>query len=416
VDIRLPRLGEGADSGSVVNIFVSVGDRIQKDQDILELENEKAVAPIPSSVAGKVTRIHVKIGDRVSAGQVLISVEEEAAKGAVKAKQPVQAAVFQPAVGTGSGVVSYESKSGYPPPTAPSIRKKAGELGIDLGRVRGSARGGRITIQDLRNYVQRLQAGVQTGAAKPPKTPAHGAWDVDYAKWGPVTRKPLTPIRRAIGRKMSESWLTIPHVTQYAHADVTGLMGLIKKHEPLFAKRGVHLTLTSVILQAVSRVLKKHPVVNSSLDEAAGQIVYKRYYHIGVAVDTKNGLIVPVVRDVDKKTLFAISRELGQLAERTRKRKIAAEELKGSTFTISNLGGIGGEHFAPIINPPEVAVLGIARGGPSPVVRKGKVTVRTLLPLSLSYDHRVIDGADGARFIVDLVRELEGIKEKEFKQ
>jgi pyruvate dehydrogenase E2 component (dihydrolipoamide acetyltransferase) len=408
MDIRLPKLGEGADSGSVVNIFVSEGDAIQKDQDILELENEKAVAPIPSPVAGKVIRVHIKVGDEISAGQVMISVDEvktgtpeEEVKDApqVESKQPVAV----------SGTFEYQSKTGFPPPASPSVRKMASDLGIDLSKVRGSGRGGRITGQDLKGFIQALQQGPAVSETKAPVSKR-----IDFSKWGEIDRKPLSGIRRAIARKMGESWATIPHVTQFAEADITDLMTLIKEQAPLFEKKKARLTLTAIILKLTARVLSKYPIVNSSLDISDNTVIYKKYIHIGVAVDTDKGLIVPVLRDADKKSLVDICLELDELADKTRKHKISTQDLSGGSFTISNLGGIGGGHFTPIINTPEVAVLAISRGQNKPVVKDGKVAVRMILPLGLSYDHRVIDGADGARFVMDMIRELENIKVKDF--
>lgn len=271
----------------------------------------------------------------------------------------------------------------------------ARELGVDLRRVRGSEHGGRITAQDVRAYVASLQAGSAAAPAKP-SAPA-----VDFAKWGPVTREPFSVLRKAIARAMTDSWTTIPHVTQFDQAEIARVLELIEKHGPSYEKRGAKLTLTGVLIKAVASTLKKHPGFNSSLDEAAGEIVRKQYVHIGIAVDTEQGLIVPVLKDADKKSLLAISKELADLADRTRKRKVTAAELQGGTFTLSNQGGIGGGHFTPIIHKPEVAILGVGRA------------MKGALPLSLSYDHRVVDGADAARFITELVRALEHFPEPE---
>jgi pyruvate dehydrogenase E2 component (dihydrolipoamide acetyltransferase) len=252
--------------------------------------------------------------------------------------------------------------------------------------------------------VRREPFGSRTagGAEDSPVAARRAPESIDFSKWGPVEAKPLTPLRQKIAEKMTESWTTIPHVTQFDEADITALMALRKKYAPAYEKKGATLTLTSFILKAVVTALKKFPTVNSSLDEALQKLVEKKYYHIGVAVDTEQGLIVPVLRDVDKKTLLQVSKELGELAEKTRQRKVSLDELKGGTFTVSNLGGIGGSHFTPIVNKPEVAILGVGRGA-------GK------LPLSLSYDHRVIDGAVGARFIRAVAEALENFKEDEVK-
>jgi pyruvate dehydrogenase E2 component (dihydrolipoamide acetyltransferase) len=427
MDVRVPRLAEGVESATVANILVSPGDRIEKDQVILELETEKAVGPIPSPAAGQVAKIHVKPGDEVAVGQPLITLtQEDAAEKAPPAEKKAPAAepkmtrsaadqAPQKAPPRDSQQYQYESTSGYPPPASPSVRKIAGELGIDLARVKGSERGGRITLADLRSYIDRLQQGAAAPAAAPEPAAKTLPQTIDFSRWGPVEKKPVSSIRRTIGQRMYESWTTIPHVTQFEDVDITQVTKLRKEYGPSLAKKGKHLTLTPFVLKAVVAALKKYPVFNSSLDEATGEVVYKNYFHIGVAVDTEAGLIVPVLRDVDKKSLADLSAELNELVERTRKRKISLEELQGGSFTISNQGGIGGGHFTPIINKPEVAVLGIGRSSLKPVVKDGKIEARAILPIALSYDHRVIDGADAVRFMMELVGMLEKFPEEELK-
>jgi len=238
---------------------------------------------------------------------------------------------------------------------------------------------------------------------------------IDFSQWGPVTKKPLTPLRQVIARRMVESWNAVPRVTQFDEADFTQLNALRKKFAPKYEKKGVRLTLTPLVLKALVETLKQHPIFNSSLDEAANEVVIKGYYHIGIAVDTEQGLIVPVLRDVDKKSVLDLSRELEQLAQKARDRKVSGDELKGGTFTVSNQGAIGGAHFTPIVNKPEVAILGLGRGALKPVARDGKVEIRMMTPLGLSYDHRVIDGGEAARFIVDLVAALQNFKEDAVK-
>lgn len=422
MDVKLPRLGEGADSGIVVNILVSEGDQISQDQTILELENEKAVAPIPSPAAGKVQKIHVKEGDEITVGQLLISLSEAGEAQPAKAK-PTAAAAAAPAPAAAEGKQTpapageyrYESKSAAPPPTSPSIRKTARELGIDLTRVQGSAAGGRITLADVKAYIERLQqiafGGKPAAEARPPQP-----WEsIDFSKWGPVSKKPISPLRRTVAERTSDAWATVPHVFQFAEADITSLMELRKKYAPQYEKKGARLTLTALALKAALKPLRKFPIFNASLDERSHETVYKEYYHIGVAVDTESGLIVPVIKDVDKKRLLDISKELAELAERTRLRKVSLEELQGGTLTLSNLGGIGGSYFTPIIYKPQSAVIGLAQGAWKAVVRDGKVEPRLMLPVTVSYDHRLIDGADGARFIRELVDALENFKEAEFK-
>jgi pyruvate dehydrogenase E2 component (dihydrolipoamide acetyltransferase) len=429
MDVKLPKLGEGADSGVVVNLFVKEGDTVAKDQAILELENEKAVASIPSTGAGVVAKIYVKPGDRIGIGQRILTLNEsgQPAAAAGRAGSPLPA---DGAHGVTRPTKNIEAKNEHEeeekqeepvstvaPVAAPSVRKMARELGIDLRKVRGTESGGRIVVGDLRNYIQRLIAAAAKGK---PAGGAHGvtrptAESIDFSKWGPVSKKPLSPLRQVIARRMGESWNIVPRVTQFDEADFTRLNELRKKFAAKYEKKGARLTLTPLVLKAVAETLKKHPLFNSSLDEAANQIVLKEYYHIGIAVDTEQGLIVPVIRDVDKKSVFDLAKELEQVAAKARDRKIAAEELKGGTFTISNQGAIGGAHFTPIVNTPEVAILGLGRGAMKPVVRDEKVVIRMMTPLGLSYDHRVIDGAEAARFIVDLVAALQDFKEAAVK-
>lgn len=414
MDLKLPKLGEGADSGVVVNIFVKEGDQIAKDQPILELENEKAVASVPSTATGIITKIHVKPGDKVGVGQRILSLSDD---GKPAAETSATAPDDKRATPKSAPEPEPEAEEEIPKPVAapvasPSIRRMAGELGIDLSKVRGSEAGGRIVTVDIRAYIQRLQKASEkakptTGAA--PAAPA--AEQVDFSKWGPVTKKPVTQLRQVIARRMSESSNAIPHVTQFDDADFTRLNELRKKYAAAYEKRGAKLTLTPLVLKALAETLKKHPIFNSSLDEVASEIVFKDYVHIGIAVDTDQGLLVPVIRDVDKKSVLDLSKELEQLAQKARDRKVGIDEMKGGSFTISNQGAIGGAHFTPIINRPEAAILGMGRGTMKPVARDGKVEVRMMTPLGLSYNHRVIDGGSAARFIVDLVSAFQELKE-----
>jgi len=429
MDVTLPPLGEGADSGTVVNLFVKEGDRIAKDQPILELENEKAVATIPSIAAGTVTKIFLKAGDKISVGQRILSLSESGAaeqrpstktetapKSKVAAPDPAEAALQAQA--WAEVPAAPQAKPGIELAAAPSIRKLARDLGIDLTRVRGSQRGGRIVLEDLRGYIRQLQqlaAQPKTGAPAPALAAKTALEPIDFSKWGAVSKKPLSPLRQVIARRMSENWRAVPRVTQFDEADITELMALQKKYAAAYAQEGARLTLTSFSLRVAVDTLKKHPILNSSLDEAAQEIVTKEYYHIGVAVDTEAGLIVPVIRDVDKKNLLELSKELEALAKRARERKVSAEELKGGTCTISNQGGIGGGHFTPIVNKPEAAILGLGRGAMKAVVREDRIEARLMLPLGLSYDHRLIDGATAARFVVDLVQAFENFREEEVR-
>jgi len=431
MDVKLPKLGEGADSGVVVNLFVKEGDTVAKDQAILELENEKAVASIPSTGSGVVAKIHVKPGDRISIGQRILTLNESgqaasAAPAVGRAGSPLPAGGAQGVTRLTKNIEveeedenenEEEPASAVAPVAAPSVRRLARELGIDLRKIRGSEAGGRIVLADVRNYIQRLIASAAKGKAGGGGATATKpvAESVDFSKWGPVSKKPLSSLRQVIARRMGESWNAVPRVTQFDEADFTRLNELRKKFAAKYEKKGARLTLTPLVLKAVAETLKKHPLLNSSLDEAANEIVLKDYYHIGIAVDTEQGLIVPVIRDVDKKSILDLAKELEQVAAKARDRKISAEDLKGGTFTISNQGAIGGAHFTPIVNVPEVAILGLGRGAMKPVVRDEKMVIRMMTPLGLSYDHRVIDGGEAARFTVDLVAALQDFKEAAVK-
>ena len=432
MDLKLPHLGEGADSGTVVNLFVKEGDQLAKDQAVLELENEKAVATIPATSAGTVTKVFVKAGEKISVGQRILSLteaagkadstpkknngESQAAKPKSRKPEPEEESEEEEEQTDSEEQESTESP-GPEPVASPALRKMARDLGLDLSRVRGSERGGRIALEDVRAYVQKLQQSSakakQSGSVS--STKAAAADSHDFAKWGPIAKRPLTPLRQVIARRMLENWNAIPHVTQFDHVDITDLMALRKKYAPAYQQKGAHLTITSFALKAIVEALKKHPVFNSSLDEAAQELVYKEYYHIGVAVDTEAGLMVPVIRDVDKKNLLELSVEIEQIAKKARDRKITAEDIKGGSFTISNQGGIGGAHFTPIVNKPEVAILGLGRGASQAVVRENKIEARLMLPIALSYDHRVIDGGTAARFTMDLLQAFQNLKEENVK-
>jgi pyruvate dehydrogenase E2 component (dihydrolipoamide acetyltransferase) len=438
MDVKLPRLAEGVDSGVVVSILVSEGQEIKKDQPLIELETQKAVGSIPSPETGIVSKIHVQEGMEVAVGQLLISLatdkssatREPAAKRETAAPAAAPKVAQSPRPATASGVpmpaqqtanYRYESKSGLPPPVAPSIRKIAAELGIDLTRVRGSEAGGRIVLGDVRAYIEGLQQLAFDQAQARPGTISQGGpvgtqgEAIDFSKWGPIRREPMSALRRTVSRRMVESWTSIPKIDQFDDADVTELLALRKQYAAGYDKEGAHLTLTAFILKVIAAALQKHPRVNASIDEAKGEIIYKDYFHIGIAVDTEGGLIVPVLRSVDQKNLLELSRELHELTEKTRQRKVSLEELQGGTFTISNQGSIGGSHFTPIIYAPQVAILGVGQGQVRPVVFEGKIVIRTLLPLCLAYDHRALDGADAVRFLKDIIAGLQNFPETHIK-
>ena len=432
MDVKLPQLAEGVESGTVVNILVSEGQEIKKDQAFMELETQKAVGSIPSPSSGTVTKVHVKEGMEVSVGQVLISLESGSKTAASEATnsvpnsspRPAQSdvapaprpqTVAEPAARQkATESFRYQSRSGNAPPAPPSVRKIAQELGIDLTRVRGTEAGGRIRMADVRAYIQQLQELEQPelSGQGAPATPREV---IDFSKWGPIRREKLSPLRRTVSRRMLESWTTIPKINQFDEADITAILSLREKHTSAYEKSGARLTLTSFILLVLARALKKHPMANASLDETAGELIFKDYCHIGIAVDTDAGLIVPILRDVDKKNLLQLSRELQDLTQKTRARKVGLEELQGGTFTISNQGSIGGSHFTPIIYAPQVAILGVGQGQNKPVVVDGKIAVRNMLPLCLAYDHRVLDGANAVRFLKDVIVALQSFDEADVK-
>jgi pyruvate dehydrogenase E2 component (dihydrolipoamide acetyltransferase) len=370
----------------------------------------------------------VKEGDLIKVGQLILMLSEGTmpkvaptmTREEVEEAVPTLSEVVQPNVAVVAAPVATvelppQPIDGIAPPASPSIRKLARELGIDLRRVRGSERGGRIVMEDVRKYIQHLQEYSSQPQASQPTQTTSVTSRVDFAKYGPVTRKKITTLRRTISTRMTESWNAIPHVTQFDECDITDIVSLRKKFASRYEKKSAHLTLTPILLKALVRSLQKHPLLNASLEEHSGELVLKEYFNIGIAVDTEQGLLVPVIKDVDRKSVFDLSVELQTLAERARKRTLPLEAMQGGTFTVSNQGGIGSGTFTPIINKPEVAILGVARSSEAMLFRKKKLMRRTVLPLSLSYDHRLIDGADAARFMVDLVKNIEGMTEKEIK-
>ncbi|MFN7138267.1 MAG: 2-oxo acid dehydrogenase subunit E2 [Limisphaerales bacterium] len=432
MDFRLPTLGEGADSGTVVNILVKEGDTISKGQTVIELETGKAVTPIPSTIGGQVTKIIVKEGQKLSVGSPILSIaggageaEEAPAAAPKKAAKPAAKKVARSEpeevdMEEGEDEGEFEYEGDFPPPASPSLRRLAEDLGINLRKVRGSEGGGRIVLSDLKAYIGNLQKLAKRAqapaAAAPGAKPKPVAEQVDFSRFGSIYKRPMTPLRKVISQRMAENWNAIPHVTQFDNIDLTNLMALRKKYVEAYEKKGAKLTVTALSLKAVVNTLKKHPIFNSSLDEVAEEIVFKEYFHIGIAVDTDQGLIVPVIRNADKKSIFDLAKELAELAEKTRDRKVSMEELQGGTFTISNQGAFGGAHFTPIVNRPEVAILGMGKGALQPVVTKeGKIEAHTVLPVGLSYDHRVIDGGSAARFMVDLVNEFQNFNEADVK-
>jgi pyruvate dehydrogenase E2 component (dihydrolipoamide acetyltransferase) len=389
IEFRLPELGEKIKAGDVVKVLVAVGDVIAKEQPVLEMETDKAVIEVPSSVAGKIVEVHVRVGDKASVGQVILTLEGEAAAEPKKAAEvkPAPAAKPPAAAAPAPSIPVIPSQASVA--AAPSVRQFAREIGVDIAQVPGSEAGGRISIDDVKRYAVELP---------------------DFSKWGSVTREPMSNVRRKTAEHMALAWTTIPHVTQFDWANITDLEERRKKLAPKAEKSGAKLTVTAILIKIVASALKVFPKFNASIDLAKNEIVLKKYFHVGLAVDTERGLLVPVIRDVDKKNIIQIATEITQQAEKARSGKIALDDLHGGSFTVTNLGGIGGTHFTPIINFPEVAILGVGRARLEPTFqgKDGCCQPRLMLPLSLSYDHRLIDGADGARFlrwIVDAIEE-----------
>lgn len=395
IDFQLPELGENIESGDVVSVLVHEGDVIEGNQGVLELETDKAVVELPCPHAGKIVKLHVGQGDTVKVGQMLLTIEAEAD---VQQQPPVPSKEGR---GEGTPRTTPAPKSPRPStlpevegtvPAGPAARRLARELGVDLHRVRGSGSHGRITPED----VKAATAAEVPESVVPPGEPGEDAW-------GPVRRERMSKIRRTIAAQMAKSASTIPHVTNFDDADVTELEQLRRGVPKDYLGAGVKLTAMPMVMKAVAIVLRHHPAVNASLDDENQQVVYKQYVHLGVAVDTPRGLVVPVIRDVDRMSIPEIARALADLAERARAVQFTVEELRGGTFTLSNLGAVGGAYSTPIINHPEAAILLLGRSRWMPVVRGEQIERRYMMPLSLSYDHRLVDGATAARFLNEVI-------------
>jgi len=422
----LPDLGEGLTEAEIVKVLVQEGDRVQEDAPLLEVETDKATVEIPSPVTGRVAKIHVQPGQTVKVGAVLVTFDEEAGRGGAASLGTTLARSAPPADHTTSATqrapaatAAAATRGSRPVAATPATRRLARELGVDIHTVRGTGHGGRVSDDDVRAAAGGRPPASAQPAAQPvaPERPATrkplapvGAEAPAlprFEQWGAVERQPLSHLRRTIAERMTLSATLVPHVTHFDRADITELDAIIRRNVEPARQRGVTLTLTSFLLKAAALALREHPQFNASLDPAAGELILKRYCHLGVAVATDRGLIVPVIRDVDKKPLIELQGELAALAQRVRDGKATLEDLRGGTFTVTNIGALGGTGAVPIINYPEVAILGAARAREEPVVLDGRIVPRVLLPLSLTFDHRVADGADGARFAAAIVRRLE---------
>ena len=411
-EIKIPDIGD-FDSVEVIEIAVSVGDSVETEDTLITVESDKASMDIPSPKVGEIKEIKVNIGDKVSEGTPIISllISEEG----VKKDNQVSKQTEEVEEKETPKIEKSENRIAPPPPpktpetsqlvgqsnsakahASPSVRRFARELGVDLGLVYGTGPKNRILKEDVKAFTKSIMSGEKLsnkGAFTTPEIPP-----VDFSKFGEVEQKPLTRIRRLTGQTLHRNWITIPHVTQFDEADITELEEFRKSKLKSAEKEGVKLTLVTFLIKAAVVALQKFPEFNSSIEPSGENLIIKKYFHIGVAVNTKNGLLVPVLKDVDKKGLFEIATEITELSNKAREGKISPKDLQGGCFTISSLGGIGGLHFTPIINAPEVAILGVSRAAMKPIYEQGSFEPRLILPFALSYDHRVIDGVAGAQF------------------
>jgi len=431
--VTLPDIGD-FDEVDVIEVLVSPGDRINAEDSLITLESDKATMEIPSPYAGTIQEVSVSVGDKVRQGAPILTMDVqeattpvspepvETAAGGAPASEPPRAP--EPPVPSPPEPLPGSPVPAPPPVPAltsdelaaasrkahasPAVRRLARELGVALGQVTGSGTKGRILKDDVRSFVKKVMSRSGTAAAMGMAMPEMPS--VDFSKYGEVELRPLSRIQKRSAANLHRNWITVPHVTQFDEADITELETFRKDQVEKLTKEGVKLTLLSFLMKASLVALKDHPQFNASLDPGGEDLVLKRYYHIGIAVDTPDGLVVPVIRNVDQKGLFQIAAELSEVSIKARAKKLTPEDMKGGTFSISSLGGIGGTAFTPIVNAPEVAILGISRAAMKPAYANGEFVPRLILPLSLSYDHRVIDGAAAARFTTTLRTVLSDIR------
>lgn len=445
--VTLPDVGDNIEKGTVVSILVNVGDTVKEGQPVIELETDKAVVEVPANAGGTVQRVDVKVGDSLKVGGAILTLSGPSApaRGGGNKAATVESSLTAADAGTANRVAqgqqeSQKAQAAAPQaaqpaaaprpaqtfdgreivPAAPSVRRLAREIGVDIHAVQGSGPAGRISADDVRKAASgapvaapqpaaSASAPVAAPAPTAPSSAPQTAPLPDFDKWGATRREDMNGIRKATVRSMTQAWTTIPMVTQFDKADITIMEEVRRRFGERVEKAGGKLTMTHILMKVVANALHKFPKFNASLDLPAEQVVFKDYVNIGVAVDTPVGLLVPVVKDADKKSITELVLDLSDLASRARERKLKPDEMQGATFTISNLGGIGGHAFTPIVNPPEVAIIGVSRGGMEPVwnKEKGEFEPRNMLPLSLTYDHRLIDGADAARFLRYVCESLE---------
>jgi pyruvate dehydrogenase E2 component (dihydrolipoamide acetyltransferase) len=423
-EIKLPNIG-AFEAVEVIEVLVQVGDRVAKNDSLITLESDKATMDVPAPLAGTLSEVRVKVGDKVSEGDVIavaaaepeaesaavVEVEREAkpdtgteAKSEVEpaSKAPHQVPSVQPPVSTSLAPPTVDPVVMVTAHAGPSVRKFARELGVDLSRVQGSARKGRITREDVKTFVKSIMRNGGTGLPSVP--------EVDFARFGEIEYRPLSRIKRIAGPRLQAAWVNVPHVTQHDEADITVLESVRKAMQPSAEARGVKLTPLAFLVRAVTLALSDWPDFNASLDPAGETLILKHYYHIGFAVDTEQGLMVPVIRDADQKSVLDIAEELATLGEKARTGKLKRENIEGGCFSISSLGNLGGTAFTPIVNAPEVAILGVSGAQMKPQWNGSTFEPRLMLPLSLSYDHRVIDGAMAVRFTRHLAGILESLR------
>jgi pyruvate dehydrogenase E2 component (dihydrolipoamide acetyltransferase) len=429
-DFKIPELGENISSAQITKVLVKAGDRIEAEQVVLEIETDKATVEIPSEVSGIVKEVKVKDGDKVPVGSIAFIIENSELRFENDSK-PMTKKSPSNIIDTIPDRTSQQitnNKQPLPPkehthmpqailvpkdiskvvvPAAPSVRRFAREIGIDISGVRGSGPGGRISIEDVKSFAKNLNQQIQKGGLVGSGITISKETLPDFSKWGEIDRQPMSNIRRKTAEHLSYAWATIPHVTQFDKADISDLEKLRKQFGKKVEEAGGKLTVTGILLKVIASAMKVFPQFNSSVDVEKNEIIYKKYFNIGIAVDTDRGLLVPVIRDVDKKNITDISVELNEISKKARDKKLTLEEMQGGCFTISNLGGIGGTYFTPIVNSPEVAILGVSKSAFEPVYSDGEFKPRMMMPLSLSYDHRIIDGADAIRFLRWVVNALE---------
>ncbi|HEY9102655.1 dihydrolipoyllysine-residue acetyltransferase [Chitinimonas sp.] len=423
IEVKVPDIGD-AKNVDVIEVFVKVGDTVKQDDSLITLETDKASMEVPSPAAGVVQSLAIKVGDKASEGTLILTLASSGAAAAPAAAVPASAPTPTPAAPAPAPVAATPAPAAAPAAkvdeasfraahASPSVRKFARELGVDLGKVKGSGPKGRIVASDVQSYVKGVLSGAVAASSAAPAGGGTGLdllpWPkIDFAKYGPVESKPLSRIKKISGANLARNWVMIPHVTQFDEADITEMEAFRKEMGEELKKQNLKLTPLAFIIKAVVAALKQYPDFNSSLD--GDNLVLKQYYHIGFAADTPNGLVVPVIRDADKKSLLELAAETSALAAKARDGKLLPADMQGGCFSISSLGGVGGTAFTPIVNAPEVAILGVSKSSIKPVWNGKEFAPRLVLPLSLSYDHRVIDGASAARFTTYLSQVLGDIR------